>query len=146
LTGGCQAVDDGSLDVSGKSDELLKIDVSYKCQILTNDTSRTPISNFIIPVSFFIKLVPGYEQLDLIVDSAVGAAAFQPVGSFVVLDQELANFKLSMALRSLQAYKVFGSGFPTWPRDAPDVMMHSSGKYFLLFDASQIPNGKQSTQ
>lgn len=58
----------------------------------------------------------------------------------MVTNIELALFKINMALRSLKGYRVIGSGFPTWPRDFPELEVDSSGAYVLLYDQSQIPH------
>lgn len=68
---------------------------------------------------------------------------FKIVGSFVVVDEELARFKINMALKSLAGYRVFGSGFPTWPRDLPELEVDVSGKYMFLYDSSQIPHERR---
>lgn len=77
------------------------MDVSYNCKLSLNDTSRTPIVTFLLPTSFYIKLKPEYESLEFTIDSANGTASFQSTGTYVVTDEKLANFKISMALRQL---------------------------------------------
>ena len=63
---------------------------------------------------------------------------FKQVGNYVVTDLKLAEFKVNMALRSLVGYKVFGSGYPVWPRDLPSIWIKDD--YILIYDSSHIPH------
>lgn len=75
-----------------------------------------------------------------IVGAVTSSPMFKIVGNYIVVDEELAKFKINMALKSLTGYRVFGSGFPTWPRDLPEFEVHVGGDYIFLYDSSQIPH------
>jgi len=74
------------------------------------------------------------------VSEVVGLPMFKQVGNYVVTDVKQAEFKVNMALRSMVGYRVFGSGYPIWPRDLPEVRIH--GDYILIYDSSHIPHAQ----
>lgn len=118
--------------------------MNYTCVLETSDSSRTRLAEFNIPVTFFIKGSLGYEEMTFTIAAATTqSTSFKVVGNYFVSDPALAQFKINMALKSLIGYKVFGSGFPTWPRDLPEFEVDTAGRYIFLYDSSQIPHQKK---
>jgi hypothetical protein len=110
----------------------------------TSDVGRIRLSEFTVPVTFYLKLVLEYDQMEVSIAGAIGNnPQFTNVGSYNVTDLKLAAFKVNMALRALTGYRVFGSGFPTWPRDFPEIDVDVSGNFLFLHDRSQIPHAKK---
>lgn len=83
-------------------------------------------------------MVPLYESLELTITKAVGIPSFTKVGNFEVVDEDLAKFKIDRALTALVGNRVFGSGYPIWPRDMPDIMVRE--QYAIIYDESQVPH------
>lgn len=141
VSGGCNALEDSFFDLRRYNYESLQLTVNYSCILETSDVGRIRLAEFHLPVRFELKLTLEYEQLEVVINSALAAGpSFAPVGNYYVTDPNLAVFKINMGLRSLLKYRVFGSGFPTWPRDFPEIEVDTSGAYMFLHDKSQIPH------
>ena len=61
-------------------------------------------------------------------------AQFKDVGLFQIHDIELANYFLSRSLERLREGRTFGSGWKTYARDYPKVILENG--YLFLYDAS----------
>lgn len=94
------------------------------------------VSEFDVFTNFRVKIILEYETLELIIDEVIGLSTFKSVGSYVITNLKLADFKLNVALRLLTGYRVFGSGFPVWPRPLPKVWIKEN--YVLLYDGSSV--------
>lgn len=141
VSGACSAQDDQFFDIRRFNYESLQLFVNYTCNIQTSDTGKTQLAQIQLPVRFELKLTLEYEQLEVMINGAMTPGpSFIPVGNYYVTDPQLATFKINMALRSLVGYRVFGSGFPTWPRDFPELDVDTSGTFIFLHDKSQAPH------
>jgi hypothetical protein len=72
------------------------------------------------------------------VHDVIGIPMFKQGGKYIVTDLKQAEFKINMALKSMVGYRVFGSGYPIWPRDLPEIWIHSD--HILIYDSSHIPH------
>lgn len=142
LTGACNATEDSLFYVKRYKDDIFQLNLDFNCYIQTNDTAKTRLAEFGVATNFRVKIIPEYETLELVIDEVIGLPTFKPVGSYVITDLKLAEFKLNMALRSLVGYRVFGSGYPVWPRDLPSIWIKDD--YILLYDSSHIPHRIQA--
>lgn len=138
LTGACNATEDGFFSLKRYKDEIFQLSLDFNCYIQTNDTAKTKVGDFVVATNIRVKVVPGYETLELVIDEVIGIPTFKQTGSYIVTDLRQAEFKVNMALKSLVGYRVFGSGYPIWPRDLPSVWIKDD--YMMIYDASHIPH------
>jgi hypothetical protein len=87
-------------------------------------TSRTTEAVDVLVVlaetRFFIKAYADKLALNFEVVSAEALSlAFIPVNSYFVTNMNLALFKFNEVMKKMKAQKVFGTGFPTVPRQSP---------------------------
>ena len=60
--------------------------------------------------------------------------SFEPVGDFHVSNINLAMFKANQILHKLKGVKVFGTGFPSLPREFPKTEVTED--YVIYYDGS----------
>ena len=63
---------------------------------------------------------------------------FKSIEGFVINNTNLAAFKINQVLNNLKGLRTFGTGFPTWPRDHPNIWI--SDNFTLLYDSSHVPH------
>jgi hypothetical protein len=138
ITGNCTAHEDSFFSVKRYSDDAIQVNINYTCLIETNDTARTRLADFSLSTNIRVNIVAKYETLELNILKATGIPSFNPVGQYVVTDADLGMFKIERALTALTGYRVFGSGYPIWPRDLPSIWIRD--QYALIYDESQKPH------
>lgn len=138
LTGACNATEDNFTTVTRFNDSTLSVNLDFKCRLNTNDMTGTQIADFEVATNFRVKVTPQYESLEFTIIDVIGIPHFNSVGGYIVEDIEQAKWKVNMALRSLRGMRVFGSGFPIWPRDLPDIRIFDD--HLFVYDESQIPH------
>ena len=96
--------------------------IEYNCSMKT--TTKTAesldILQFIAETKLYIRA--GADKLALnfeIIEAEVMSLSFTPVNAFIVTNMNLALFKASQVLKKNLNWKVFGSGFPSLPRQTP---------------------------
>lgn len=121
LTGECKASsNDLSLEQSRQflaNSFLLK--ATYNCVIRSRDKGAQPIDilKFKAETNTYLLLSLGKTMMDWeILDSDIKTIAFDPDSQFHVNDLNLALFKANEVTNQLKKLKVFGTGFPTFPR------------------------------
>ncbi len=62
--------------------------------------------------------------------------SFTPVNGFIVTNMNLALFKASQVLQKNLNWRVFGSGFPSLPRQSPKTRVDQDS--VIYYDASAI--------
>jgi hypothetical protein len=62
--------------------------------------------------------------------------SFTPVNAFIVTNMNLALFKASQVLKKNLNWKVFGSGFPSLPRQTPMTRVDST--QVIYYDTSAV--------
>lgn len=135
LGGKCTA-DSKIVSFERYSSNKYKLVLKYKCKIHTD--SQTKIVELETEVNYIIRIHLNYETLDVRIESASAVPSFSRVGNFVVENFPLAQFKMNQVLSVLKEYGTFGTGFPTWPRDHPNVEVNSN--YTFFYDSSHIPH------
>ena len=67
---------------------------------------------------------------------------FRVVDGYTVESFELASYKIQQVLLGMKGMSTFGSQYPTWPRDHPNLEITQD--YIFLYDSSQIPHGEKT--
>jgi len=76
-----------------------------------------------------------------IVDAEVMSLSFTPVNGFIVTNMNLALFKASQVLKKNLNWNVFGSGFPSLPRQSPKTRVNNDS--VIYYDASAVGESYQ---
>ncbi len=103
----------------------------------TKTAESLDILQFIAETRFYIKA--GADKLALnfeIVEAEVMSLSFTPVNAFIVTNMNLALFKASQVLKKNLNWKVFGSGFPSLPRQTPKTRVDSN--QVMYYDTSAV--------
>lgn len=89
-------------------------------------------------MSYILRISLNYESLNVKIQSAEGIPTFRAIDGYIVDNINLATFKIHQALQIVKEVDTVGTGFPTWPRDHPNVEVNDN--YTLLYDSSHIPH------
>lgn len=146
LNGSCEAQKEGLRIYASrefKANEYT-LDVTYKCSMraTNNQGSETTILKFTSNNKFYINAEATTKTLSFkIILAEVLNLSFEPVGSFFVSNIPLALYKVNQAMKKLANTFVFGTDFPTVPRDLPKTTV--SKDYILYYDASHFGESLQ---
>ncbi len=102
---------------------------------------------FIAETKFYIKAEADKLHLNFeIVDTEVLSLSFTPVNYFIVTNMDLALFKATQVLKKNLHTRVFGSQFPSLPRQSPRTRVDKDS--VIYYDASAVASGygKQSNK
>ena len=102
------------------------------------------ILEFDVDVRFVLRMGLLYETLSVKIDDVDGVPTFKMVDGYAVDNLELAKFKIAQVLGSMKGESTFGTGFPTWPRDHPNVEVNEN--FTLLYDSSHVPHTSSGTK
>ena len=113
--------------------------MEYNCSIKT--TTKTAesldILQFMAETKFYIKAEADKLALNFeIVETEIMSLSFTPVNGFIVTNINLALFKASQVFKKNLNWKVFGSGFPSLPRQSPKTRVDKDS--VIYYDASAV--------
>jgi hypothetical protein len=114
----------------------LKATINYNCTLGTETSVQ--LVDLSVAVEYYIKVTLAYESIHFTIQSVTGTPTFRPVGSYVVTNVLLAQFKVNEILKSFNGHRVLGDGFPSWPRDFPNAEVRKG--YAFFYDSSHIPH------
>lgn len=117
------------------------LDVSYNCSLqgTNKDGSVAEIMRFKSTNRIYIKVEVTTRTLNFrIIYADILNLSFQPVGSYVVSNMNLAMFKAKSIINKVTNTYTFGTGFPTIVRELPkakveqDVVLYYDSGHFTM--------------
>jgi len=115
----------------------LKIDYNCSVKTTTKTAETLDILQFVAETRFYIEASSDKLALNFkIVEAEVLSLAFTPVNYFIVTNMNLALFKATEVIKKNLNWRVFGSDFPSLPRQSPKTRVDENST--IYWDASAI--------
>lgn len=91
--------------------------------------------DFTADIQLIVEVAALKTELDFTIRTGQALnLSFKPVGDFYVNNLNLAMFKVDQILHKLKGQKVFGTGFPSIPREYPKTQVDQD--YVIFYDGS----------